>query len=770
MADIDHGSYAGVLQRQIELLQQAKSKKGQKPSQNMKRSRVQLEQEFFTSVRLAMNDSEDSPRLTGRQALRAQFQQMQMTKNQSEHMMKTTFLGEAYPPSTKALSALTPIGFRDMRLETHHRGRVLIAKTFCDPIQMSSVQNAIEDPSGDVERLALYNLSTPSSTRDFQKILPKNAVVAVKEPYYKCSADGGVLVRVDHPSDFVLLKPSDPLVPIQWRQEDKAAPSAAQLKAEGNAAFKTSNWDDAVRLYSEALSVVGDDHDLRHTLFRNRCQARLHLGQFELAVDDATSSIIPGDDLPERARKLNSKALVRAGRAHYSLGEFAAAREQFQRAADLGVEDGSTPGELERAGRRLAEQDEGDYDFAAMAASATEAHTSLDHASFLRNTTVAPAGRRGRGLFAAEDIPHGGIVLVEKAFCAAFRSRGPRDTSLLIDLNTKYMAFGAHAECLSNTIAKMRSGAGRADKYLDLYGGPGYQTGAGAPVVDGAVAVDTFQVQAIAQFNGFGCPDIKSSRRSGDGDGAKQWDGSTGVWLRASYANHACIGNAGRAFMGDMMIVRATKDIRAGDEILMGYVPPDALAAERTSQLSFYGFDCDCASCGAERQVPAAVLARREALAKAADEFVRANRPSASRPVPRARLQQANDLRAGLEATYSKSLYEGLPRFGCVAIDLWLCQVVDSPVDGIVSATRLLQDLGYKITVKGSDLTIDRTNGVAILPTLHGAMYAAQAWEAADRGKVATGFVEFGKELYLTLFGEMDGFEEKFGNDLPARQ
>lgn len=38
-----------------------------------------------------------------------------------------------------------------------------------------------------------------------------------------------------------------------------------------------------------------------------------------------------------------------------------------------------------------------------------------------------------------------------------------------------------------------------------------------------------------------------------------------------SRANHSCVPNGDRSFIGDMMIIRATREIKAGEEIRLSY-------------------------------------------------------------------------------------------------------------------------------------------------------------------------------------------------------
>lgn len=698
------------------------------------------------------------------------------------HQLNTTLTGEAYPPCIQPIRSLEPILLQDLLLETHHRGKVLFLKTFCAPVCMTSIQNAVEDIAGDVDRLSIYNL--PSRT-PLDKVLPQGAVVAIKEPFYKMTVDGGVTIRVDHPSDFILLETSDDLVPSEWRHQPQTQPTAAELKEKGNDAFAKKEWNEAVSFYSKALLALptGDDDlqgkgELRCTLYRNRAQARLHMDHSELAAQDAVASIIPGTltDLPEASRKLNRKSLYRAGRAYYDMGAFTQAKDYLEQALALDPADAHVSAELVRTVKRLLEQETGAYNFAAMGAAASarkRLQDGLDHASFVRNTKVASAGHRGRGLFATKDIKHGDVVFVEKAFYIAYRNEDEQNYALLLDVNNSIGSAGRHAERLYGSIDKIRWNPALANKYFDLFAGPKYQhddeheekTKEKVPIVDGCAIIDTFSVQAVAQYNGFGCAEVKSSTEFLE---ETECEEATGIWLHASYANHSCLENTSRSFLGDMMIVRALRDIKAGEEIFMMYYPPDDSQAERQSHDDFYKFQCDCPLCKVNQQVPPSVMAKRNATHKQVKELVAANSPTAAQTMPRSRIRQAENLYKQLEATYDEALYGSMPRLALVELDVWILQSeasLDMP-DAIFSLTRLLRNLGFFTKLEGDRVTIDRTSGVGMPEIFHGAVYSAQAWAAEGYDKVSSDFVEFAKEMYMTLFGEMYGFEEKFGSIL----
>lgn len=675
----------------------------------------------------------------------------------NQHHLNATIIGEAYPPSVEPISSLTPVMLHDLRLEIHHRGRVLIVRTFCEPVRDSAIQNAIEDVQGNVNRLFIHNLPL---TTPVDKVLPRFAVVAVKEPFLKATTDKYMMVQVDHPSDLVLLKPDDLLVPPQWRKTSNATMTGPQLKMEGNKAFKKGDWQKAGEFYSEALTKTDNSTDLRLTLHRNRAQVHLNLGQYELASDDAIASVAFEDCLSHQNKMLNVKSYFRAGRAQYQLGHFFLAKEYLGQALGLDPTDEAVMADLARTEQRIAEQERGEFDFAAMEKSATASHRKLDHASFIKKTKIAPAGKRGRGLFATETMKRGSLVLVEKAFSVLFET----DSSFLVNINTDRAELGTQADLMYETTDKIGRNPRHASKVLDLFDGGNFK-GKGVTQVDGAVAVDTFQVLAIVELNRFGCPSI----RSGLDEEKKEDKESTGIWIQASYINHSCLQNTFRAFIGDMMILRAACDIKAGEEIVTSYQSPAIPFPKRKAKFATWGFQCDCSLCQLERQLPASVFTCRERLVQEAKEFIAANPTltSVGQPVAKTKVIKAEDISKRLKETYDRHMYGAFPRLDCVSIDLWLVLAFGGrqwPTLDIATTSRLLQDLGYKLTVRGSEASIDRRYGLVDREVVQAAMWSRTAWMVAGKHQVARRLRELAEEVYFVINGDMDRFEENFGD------
>ena len=64
------------------------------------------------------------------------------------------------------------------------------------------------------------------------------------------------------------------------------------------------------------------------------------------------------------------------------------------------------------------------------------------------------------------------------------------------------------------------------------------------------------------------------------------------IFLVASLVNHSCRPSAARVFLGDMMFVRAARDLNAGDEITDGYISVLQPALERRRAIrERYGFE-----------------------------------------------------------------------------------------------------------------------------------------------------------------------------------
>ncbi|KAJ3143440.1 hypothetical protein HDU90_000200 [Geranomyces variabilis] len=434
--------------------------------------------------------------------------------------------------------------------------------------------------------------------------------------------------------------------------------------------------------------------------------------------------------------------------------EYTKAKEFYTMARKIRFDDKDALAEALRTERRLREEVSGSLNFATMHRELLD-NQRLDHASFLRNTTVSEC-EHGRGLFAAADVKRGDVIFAEKAFCIALGNEVQKSglITVIFNFNTSRVQMGSQASLMLALIDKVQHNPGQAEAYFDLFDGNRFGDKL-ITAIDERVVVDTFQVQGIAELNAFGAAKT---------DEEESMSGNTGIWLRASRANHSCLANAHRAFIGDFMIVRANVDIKAGEQVFLSYGTPLKSLAERRKFHDHYGFRCRCMLCQAESKVPAQISDKRARLAREAVVFSKEDPrtlKSAAQPTSTALLKEATRLQQELDRTYDDNLFARLPRFDCVTIDFWICQSGWGIGANVSSrnAMPVLRDLGFFFDQHGKVLAY----GLSEERAIHACVHAANAYEAMGQTGKARVLLALAKEVYTIDRGDLTGFEEKFG-------
>ena len=652
---------------------------------------------------------------------------------------------------------MNPINISELQPDTHHLGKVLFLRTIESSLRDAAIQSIVQDRTGTAERFAIYNADPFIKA---EQVLPEHTILAVKEPYYAATGTGSSSIRVDHPSDVIRLSLLDQQVPREiWADLPELVESPLECKERGNAAYSARDYPAAYQIYSQGVDACGsEDTAIKLDLLRNRAAVSLFLKRFTRAEADAKAAIIStNSEEDEKAASLNAKAYERAGLAAYELGHFEEAEAYFKKMQELAPASEDAPRALKRIEQRLRERSNGDFVFETMSRSTSKKHNRLDHADFIINTTVSEAGGHGRGLFAAKSFTAGQLILCEKALCVAFDSDGILESYTILDPKTQRASTGTQATLLFSLVQKLLYSPELASEYFNLFDG-GYPLKTSPQIVDGLVTVDAFRTQAIIQHNCFGCPTVRSSSKSAQKQSASLAGYySTGFWMRASYINHACDGNAMRSFIGDMMVVRATRDIAEGEEILMPYRLPDAINAATQEELQkLWGFKCDCRICGAEAASTASQRKYRSQLIEKARNLLSSDKSKTA---------QVENIFAKLQGGYDERVFEVRPRLGLVALGQWLCQAYKrsgSRDKVIKTALALLRDLGFVVIITGKKISIDRQNSAMDGAAIDAAMYAAHAYRSRGDIKLGNQMEEFAKSLYLVMNGETRDFEERY--------
>ncbi|KAI7212956.1 hypothetical protein KC333_g6835 [Hortaea werneckii] len=677
---------------------------------------------------------------------------------------------KAYAPSTTPAAELIPMALSDLRLKTRHTGRVLVVRTIGQPKSNGGVESDVENEFGSAAQLAIYNTDRLLRAHE---LLPTDAVFAVKEPYCEVTA-GGTCLRVDHRSDLVRVYPGDILMPkgLHGGPSDLSK-TPEDWKREGNAAHSAKSYPAAEEAYSQGLMKCSEHDDkVRCDLFRNRALVNMFLKRYERALKDAKHSIICQDEklyqsVEDPRKASDAKAWYRAGRAAYELGSWIDARKYFERARALSekAEREDAERQLERTGARIAEVDTAAYNFEAMSESASNLRNRLDHASHIKHVEKGDAGDCGRGLFAKKDFKSGDLIICERAFSTAHSDEEGSRTVSFYNPNARSIARGTQTSLLYNTVQKLMHNSSEANRFFDLYDS-GYSPPCKAQMIDGVAAIDIFQTQAIIERNSFGFNSRISENLLENEAKKRQAAGiaSTGIWITASFMNHACDGNAARAFLGDMMLVHATKDIAKGQEILIPYLEPDMDHAVTLASLQQqWGFTCHCAICTAETEVPQMQREKRTALVKKAEQMLSQHEPDLIGLPDALVVAEFEELYSRLKEIYDRKLFAKVPRIALVQVGTWLCQSCWNywePVKLAEMAVGVLKDAGYGIAIVGQELKVDYTHCMILGGAVDGSIYAWTAYARQGERELAEQFKMLSKQLYFSTRGTMEGFPQ----------
>ncbi|KAI1371285.1 hypothetical protein F4677DRAFT_436025 [Hypoxylon crocopeplum] len=589
------------------------------------------------------------------------------TKGQAGAIPALT-VGPLYPPCIVSLRDLQPMKLIDLQMDTHHRGRRLNIKRV-SPVVTLLVRSwtMVQDEEGvETERLEVCL----HKSRYAKDVLESASAFVIKEPYFTLTDQGEATIRIDHPSDLVICQNGIESGEVGSHAEDAsaAAENARTFKDKGNAALERKDLPLAHAMYTEGLKIARQDAvsetspDLVRDLSRNRAHVNLLLEQLDETKMDAKASLIGRED--ERSRELDSKAYFRAGCAAYNLGEYQEAKGFFQKQQKLTPDNKNASIYLRKIEMRLYEEGEGAYDFKKIKASLSRSRPQVDTASFISNTKIDNSLGRGRGLFATRDIPAGEIVMCEKAFCVVWGHEGEALTAMTYDVRDDRIRVSP-VGLTKSIVQKLLSNPSQIGRVMDMYGD--YQgDGSNASGTEEGPVVDTFRVQDIVSRNAFGLGSQYGK------EGAS--NASTGLWIRAAYINHSCIANAKKEYIGDLMVLRASRPITAGEEIYHSYDESSDYDTRQTALMTTWGFTCNCALCIVEEKDDPALRKKRWELANEVNEFVEREHWANAK---RLTIVKAKHLARAIEDTYDEEKYKGLPRLARRTIQEWL--VLASP-------------------------------------------------------------------------------------------
>lgn len=536
-----------------------------------------------------------------------------------------------------------------------------------------AISLAIEDTDGQAQMLSVYNLPGAflASLDTLDELLPPGTVLVLREPTLKMDNEGqNAFIRVDSPTDVVFLTDDHPIARgARWRTNAPRSrlPNTAEAwKERGNVHFKHGRHFAASIAYTRGLQREPSSRPL----LLNRALTYINLEYYSAALVDVHAVLAD----PTVAGTDRIKALFRTGRAHYGCKDYALARREFDAVLALDPQQHNSRDWSKRCEQRIRETQQGDpgYDWVQMFKD-SQANPRLDVADWVGPVEVAsiPARGGGRGVVTTKAVEVGELLvslilellvwiaellqMVFKPYAAAFP---PRDTTtvreLLTSVNMMTNEGNEHqqVEVIACTIAKIMAEPSSAHLVSDLYAGPDSppppstypvtsrpsDVAITPPVNNIPIAnvatrdIDVLHIDRVCSFNNFGPNSVKPATFRMGASETSQPCGSA-LYTLPSLVNHACAGTAMWTCFGDVLVIRATQALKAGEEVTMPYTSGDSYL-DRSTRLKKHIVICDCWLCAQERLDGEERCRERKRLVDAAQAKLLA---SPDRPIPEAR-------------------------------------------------------------------------------------------------------------------------------------
>ncbi|KAH8108158.1 hypothetical protein BXZ70DRAFT_914436 [Cristinia sonorae] len=548
-----------------------------------------------------------------RMALLAQFQ----SARDQEHLQRAqgmnftsrqTYVGTVPRFSSTKLEDLERISISQLMVRKCHKGRFLLCRIICQPTHLVSIDMAVEDPEGGTTRLAVYHypFALDCSTDEAAALFSVGTVLAVREPYYKYAASGEIpMLRVDAASDIMFLDSKHPLVgSVSWstgRVFPAQTPSTPNgWKEKGVGHFKRKEWLCAAIAFSEGLRLEAT----HHLLLLNRSETYLRLGWFRSAASDAEA--VMAMDLKDTT--LKRKALVRATKAYYSSRRY----QEVQQLAEMYPDDADVQEFSTKSRERIHENDTGNYDWQALYRESRQPASRPDIAPYTGPVEVRSPENGVRGVFVTRDVKAGELLVVSKPIASCFPEDNPkRGMELFLAHNFLTSTIDTRADytLIETVVQRMWEDPNLANTIGSMYAGKSMPPTTAYPPMSTnqpplshprvpSSNIDIARVEAVCSLNAFGLGDDTHK----DYAAFNKFEKSCALYEFPSFCNHSCVASGTRSFFGDVMTIRASKDLKAGEELTLVYHIPTEPYQDRQDHVQRkWGFACGCLLCNADR-------------------------------------------------------------------------------------------------------------------------------------------------------------------------
>ncbi|KAF8747023.1 SET domain, partial [Rhizoctonia solani] len=505
------------------------------------------------------------------------------------------------------LESLSPISISSMYLNKVHQEHYLIVRVISPAVRLAAIQVAIEDEQGSVIDLAMYHCFETSGLdrQGVIELVPLGQALIIRQPWLTRGLTGGnVTIRVSSPSDLIFLPPSHPLLsncPEAWKAG--GGKDSQVYKDIGNHAFKNGRFESAIQAYSHGLLVDPTASVLR----LNRSACYLSINKPSMALKDAQ---IASEDKSMKDA-LRSKAQYRMALAYYALDRFSEALSILERENGYRFSPADFSELEKKIHERLVEQAQGSYKWLALSKMAKQinGHRQVtDVADYVGPVEVALTESKGggRGLVTTREVLAGELLMVSKPFAFGASSEYP-ELFRVLQARTGSIIERASHELVGRAMQRLVGDYTAASAlFLDLHSNSPQTS---TPQI--ARSVPTF-LQNGGRSNEFN-DSIKMTH----------FGNNEAIYLLPSLVNHSCHGTAVRTSIGSILVMRASRNLKKGQEVTCSYVggTEGASYISRAAALRKWSFTCECELCTADKKDGEQRCQSREGLQEDLDQF-----------------------------------------------------------------------------------------------------------------------------------------------------
>ncbi|KAK4763719.1 hypothetical protein SAY87_013157 [Trapa incisa] len=392
-----------------------------------------------------------------------------------------------------------------------------------------------------------------------------------------------------------------------------------ELRSKATELFLREHWAQSLQVYSQFITLCQGQISsvvLQHPrgsvpdsisrlqksvclALSNRAEARYRMGDLDEALWDCEEAL--------RVEISHFKALICKGRVLLALNRYASALECFRLAsmdAQAVAHSEDLSRLLERCRKLELQSRTGCIDLSDWVLGGFRGELP-ELAEFVGAAEVKRSDLSGRGLFAMKNMDAGTLVLVNKAIGV---ERGillgeelGETKQLVMWKNFVDRVADSTVKCkrMSRLMGMLSSGedeSGLVIPDMAVFRPEKEELIWGTDDHHGTLEMD--RIISILDVNSF-VEDAVSAKVLGRN---RDYYG-VGIWVLPSFINHSCCPNARRLHVGNYMIVHASRDIKAGEEITFPYFDILKPVEMRRKMSSNWGFRCSCRRCKFEEEM-----------------------------------------------------------------------------------------------------------------------------------------------------------------------